>query len=246
MVLGCVVASRAERQLARRAAVESRDFARGSELPAEILRISAQSPSVDVLKYAAERLQHGEVIAIPTDTFYGLAADPFNLAAVEEIYRVKGRPENRALPILVSSIEQAATLSRDLPDNFLRLAQKLWPGALTIVVQASNKLPLKVTANKGRVALRWPNSRVACAIIEQVGSPITGTSANISGYPSCSNAQELVQQLGERLPLILDSGETGASVSSTIVNLEDDDWKIVREGQVPEEEIAKALADSNS
>jgi L-threonylcarbamoyladenylate synthase len=105
---------------------------------------------------------------------------------------------------------------------------------------------MKVTANKGRVALRWPKSRVACAIIGQLGSPITGTSANISGFPSCSNAQELVKQLGERLPLILDSGETGATVSSTIVDLEDDDWKIVREGQVPEEEIAKALADFNS
>jgi L-threonylcarbamoyladenylate synthase len=175
-----------------------------------------------------------------------LAADPFNLAAVEEIYRVKGRPENRALPILVDSIEHAAILTRDLPLNFLKLAKKFWPGPLTIVVQASHRLPLNVTANKGRVALRWPNSRVACAIIEHLGSPITGTSANVSGFPSCSNAQELIQQLGERLPLILDSGDTGASMSSTIVNLEDDDWKIVREGQVPEEEIAKALADSNS
>src|SRR6201984_2194717 len=130
MVLGCVVASRAERQLARRAAVESRDFARGSELPAEILRISAQSPSVDVLKYAAERLQHGEVIAIPTDTVYGLAADPFNLSAVEEIYRVKGRPEERALPILVNSPDQAMLLAREVPRNFLRLAKEFWPGGL--------------------------------------------------------------------------------------------------------------------
>jgi L-threonylcarbamoyladenylate synthase len=94
------------------------------------------------------------------------------------------------------------------------------------------------------VALRWPNSRVACAIIEQVGSPITGTSANISGYPSCSDAQELVKQLGERLPLILDSGDTGARVSSTIVNLDGDGWSIVREGQISEGEIEKALVDS--
>jgi tRNA threonylcarbamoyl adenosine modification protein (Sua5/YciO/YrdC/YwlC family) len=157
---------------------------------------------------------------------------------------VKGRPENRALPILVSSIEQAAVLTRDLPENFLKLAQKLWPGALTIVVEASQRLPLKVTANKGRVALRWPNSRVACAIIEQVGSPITGTSANISGFPSCSNAQELVKQLGERLPLILDGGDTGARVSSTIVNLDGDVWSIVREGQISERDIEKVLSDS--
>ena len=213
-------------------------------MPAELLKVSAGAPDSTAIRYAAEFIKRGQVVGVPTDTFYGLAADPFNLAAVEEIYRVKGRPENRALPILVNSIEQAATLTRDLPENFLKLAQRLWPGALTIVIQGSNRLPLKVTANKGRVALRWPNSRVACAIIEQVGSPITGTSANISGYPSCSNAQELVKQLGERLPLILDSGDTGARVSSTIVNLEGEDWKIVRAGQITEDEIEKTLAES--
>ena len=215
-------------------------------MPAELLKVSAGAPDSTAIHYAAEFIKRGRVVAVPTDTFYGLAADPFNLAAVEEIYRVKGRPENRALPILVSSIEQAAILTRDLPLNFLRLANKLWPGALTIVVEASHSHPLKVTANKGRVALRWPNSRVACAVIEQVGSPITGTSANISGFPSCSNAQELIKQLGERLPLILDGGDTGATVSSTIVSLDGDDWTVVREGQISEEEIAKALADSDS
>ena len=213
-------------------------------MPAELLKVSAGAPDSTAIRYAADFIRRGQVVGVPTDTFYGLGADPFNLAAVEEIYRVKGRPENRALPILVSSVEQAAMLTRDPPDNFLKLAQKLWPGALTIVVQASHKVPLKVTANKGRVALRWPNARVACAIIEQVGSPITGTSANISGYPSCSNAHELVQQLGERLPLILDSGDTGARVSSTIVNLDGEDWKIVRQGQISEDEIERVLAEA--
>jgi L-threonylcarbamoyladenylate synthase len=210
-------------------------------LPAELLKVSAGAPDTTAIRYAAEFIKRGQVIGVPTDTFYGLAADPFNLAAVEEIYRVKGRPENRALPILVNSVAQAAALGRDLPINFFRLAQRFWPGALTIVVEASHALPLKVTANKGRVALRWPNSRVACAIIEQLEGPITGTSANISGYPSCSNADDLVKQLGKRLPLILDSGETGATVSSTIVNLVDDTWKIVREGQISAAEIARAL-----
>ncbi len=213
-------------------------------MPAELLKVSAGAPDSTAIRYAAEFIKRGQVVGVPTDTFYGLAADPFNLAAVEEIYRVKGRPENRALPILVNSIEQAAILTRNVPLNFLKLAEKLWPGALTIVVEASHRLPLKITANRGRVAVRWPNSKVACAIIEEVGSPITGTSANISGFPSCSNAQELVKQLGERLPLIVDSGETGATVSSTIVNLNDEDWSIVREGQISEEEIAEALAEA--
>jgi L-threonylcarbamoyladenylate synthase len=212
-------------------------------LPAELLKVSATSPDNNVIRYAAQFISRGSVVAVPTDTYYGLAADPFNLAAVEEIYRVKGRPENRALPILVSSIEQTIPLTRDLPENFLKLAQKFWPGALTLLVDASNRLPLKVTANKGRVALRWPGSKVACALIDQLSSPITGTSANISSYPSCSNAKELAEQLGDRLPLILDSGETGAVLSSTIVDLRKDQWRIVREGIVTEDQIRKALAD---
>jgi tRNA threonylcarbamoyl adenosine modification protein (Sua5/YciO/YrdC/YwlC family) len=210
-------------------------------LPAELLKVSAVTPDRNAIVYAADFISRGRVVGVPTDTFYGLAADPFNLSAVEEIYRVKGRPEDRALPILVNSIEQAMTLARDVPPVFLTLAQKFWPGALTLLVDASHKLPLKVTANKGRVALRWPGSRVISALIDQLGGPVTGTSANISGYPSCSNADDLMRQLGERLPLILDSGETGAMLSSTIVNLKNDEWQVVREGLVTEQEIERAL-----
>src|SRR3984957_13380244 len=102
----------------------------GHELPAELLRITAETHDSNAIQYAAELIRRGKVVGVPTDTFYGLAADPFNLAAVEEIYRVKGRPEDRALPILVCSLEQALTLTRELPDTFLKLAQKFWPGAL--------------------------------------------------------------------------------------------------------------------
>lgn len=194
-------------------------------------------PDSNAVRYAATFIRRGEVVGVPTDTFYALAADPFNLAAVEEIYRVKGRPENRALPILVNSIDQAVMLARDLPPNFLKLAKKFWPGPLTLLVDASHQIPLKVTANMGRAALRWPNSPTACALIEQLGSPITGTSANISGFPSCSNAEQLMEQLGDRLPLILDAGDTGAMISSTIVDLRDSEWRIIREGLVSAEDI---------
>jgi L-threonylcarbamoyladenylate synthase len=210
-------------------------------LAAELLKISAVDPDKKLVEYAAQYIRRGEVVGIPTDTFYGLAADPFNLSAIEAIYRVKGRPEDRALPILVSSIEQALTLAKEVPPVFLTLAQKFWPGALTLLVDASQKLPLKVTANKGRVALRWPGSVVVTALIEHLGHPVTGTSANISGHPSCSNADDLMMQLGDRLPLILDSGETGALLSSTIVDLRDGNWRIVREGLVSEQEIERAI-----
>ena len=210
-------------------------------MPAEILRINAQSPSVDVLRYAAERLLHGEVVAIPTDTVYGLAADPFNLSAVEEIYRVKGRPDERALPILVNSLDQAMLLSREVPRNFLRLAEEFWPGALTLVVDASHRLPLKVTANTGRIALRWPRSEVVARLIEEFDGPLTGTSANLSGSPACTGAEQVFTQLGDRLQLILDAGETKSAAPSTIVELHGDMWKVLREGAISSKEIEAAL-----
>jgi tRNA threonylcarbamoyl adenosine modification protein (Sua5/YciO/YrdC/YwlC family) len=191
--------------------------------------------------YAADFISRGRVVGLPTDTFYALSADPFNLSSIEHVFRVKGRAENKALPILVNSIEQAVTLARDLPDSFLVLAHKFWPGALTLVVEATHRLPLKVTGNTGRVALRWPNSRIASALIEAVHGPITGTSANLSPFPSCTNASQIVKQLGERLPLILDSGDTGAILASTIVRVNGKEWTIIREGAIPEYEIHAAM-----
>jgi L-threonylcarbamoyladenylate synthase len=211
-------------------------------LPAELLRVNAQAPEADVLRYAAHFLARGCVVAVPTDTFYGLAADPFNLAAVDEIYRVKGRPETQALPILVNSLDQATLLARAVPANFLRLAQAFWPGALTLVVDAGHRLPLKVTANTGRIALRWPRSPVAERLIEEFDGPITGTSANASGLPSCSSAEQVVTQLGTRLPLVLDAGETGSTLASTIVGLWGETWKVLREGLIPSADIEKTLA----
>lgn len=215
--------------------------AASEHLPVEVLKISPEAPERHVIEYAAGFIKRGQVIAIPTDTFYGLSADPFNLSAIERVFQVKGRPENRALPILVNSIEQAVTLMRDVPEPFLVLAQKFWPGALTLVVEATHRLPRKVTGNNGRVALRWADSRIATALIEAVGGPITGTSANLSGHPSCTNATQIVEQLGDRLPLILDAGDTGGVLASTIVRIVGDDCVIAREGAVPNSEIEKAF-----
>ena len=224
---------------------------KAKKLPAELLRVSAQTPEADVLRYAAHFLFRGSVIGIPTDTFYGLAADPFNLAAVDELYRVKGRPDTRALPILVNSLDQALVLMRQgtlegttiehPPRNFLRLAEAFWPGGLTLVVEASNRVPLKVTANTGKVALRWPKSPVVEQLIGEFGGPITGTSANISGFPACANTEQLMKQLGLKLPLVLDAGETGAGLPSTIVGLRDEQWEILREGAIPVAEIERIL-----
>ena len=214
-------------------------------MSAELLQISPENPDPAAMRYAADFIRRGELVAIPTDTFYGIAADPFNLSAVDQIYRVKGRPETRALPILVNATTQAIALSRDVPYTFHKLAAKFWPGPLTLLVEASTGVPLKVTAQTGNVALRWPKSAIVDALIALVKGPITGTSGNISGQPACASAVELLEQMGDRLPLILDAGETPGNLASTIVKLEGDDWEIMREGVITEQEIRAALEDES-
>jgi tRNA threonylcarbamoyl adenosine modification protein (Sua5/YciO/YrdC/YwlC family) len=225
-------------QFERHFRLESTRF---STLSAELLKISPENPDPEAIRYAAEFIRRGELVAIPTDTFYGIAADPFNLAAVDQIYRVKGRPETRALPILVNTTTQAISLSRDVPYTFHKLAAKFWPGPLTLLVEASTGVPLKVTAHTGNVALRWPNSPIVNALISLTGGPITGTSGNISGQPACSTAMALLEQMGDRLPLIIDAGETPGNLASTIVKLDGDDWEIMREGVISEEQLRNCM-----
>ncbi len=209
---------------------------------AEILAISPEKPEPQLIERAVQLLRRGEVVGVPTDTLYGLAADPFNLAAVARLYQIKGRPERRALPILIASIDQAEELVGDLPDIFFHLSGRFWPGPLTLVVDASRRVPLKVTGNTGRVALRIPRAEIPCALINALGTPVTGTSANLSGFSACLDAGQVVEQLGERLPLILDGGASKTRLASTVVDLRGEQWRILREGPIGEGEIQEALS----
>jgi tRNA threonylcarbamoyl adenosine modification protein (Sua5/YciO/YrdC/YwlC family) len=194
-----------------------------------------------VLEYATRLILAGKVIAYPTDTFYGLGVDPFNLAAVTEIFRIKGRTSDRPLPLLVASLDQAADLANDPPGLFFRLAKQFWPGPLTIVVPASSQIPLKVTANTGKVGLRWPNAPLAVALVEAISRPITGTSANLSELPSCSTARDVEEQIGKDLPLILDGGATEGKLASTVVELKGERGRILRSGGIPESDLKEFL-----
>ena len=208
---------------------------------AEILKVSPENPESITVRRAAELIRRGDVVGLPTDTFYGLAADPFNLAAVARIYEIKGRPERKALPILLASLEQAEEMVGDVPDIFFVLAERFWPGALTLVVDAASRVPLKVTGNTGRVALRQPDSKITTAVIAAAGTPVTGTSANLSGFAACNSAAQVVKQMGERLPLILDGGESRALLASTVVDLRGENWIVVREGPISEDQIREAI-----
>jgi tRNA threonylcarbamoyl adenosine modification protein (Sua5/YciO/YrdC/YwlC family) len=210
---------------------------------AEILRVDPDEPELDRVEYIVSCIRSGKVVGVPTDTFYGLAVDPVNLRAVEKIYEIKSRLKHKPLSLLIANANQAYGLARDVGANFDRLAERFWPGPLTLIVRAGSRLPLRSTANTGNVALRVPDCPIPRAIVEAFGLPITATAANLQGALECNNAACVRDQIGDRIPLIVDGGPTGRSVSTTIVDLSSGDgsWRILREGAIPTHEIALAL-----
>ena len=211
---------------------------------AEILKINNEKPEASLIRYAADQIRAGEVLGMPTDTFYGLAADPFNLRAVDRVYEIKSRSRHKPLSLLIESVEQSEELARPLPEEFAALARKFWPGPLTIIVKASSRLPLKVTANTGNVALRIPNSRISLAVVQAAQIPITATSANLSGEAECTTALAVRDQLQDRISIIVDGGTSPREVASTIIDLTDEEarWRILREGAIPSQEISEFFA----
>jgi len=212
-------------------------------LSAEILRVHPDEPEPERIKYIADCLAQGQVVALPTDTFYGLAVDPVNLHAVDRIYEIKTRARHKPLSLLVADVTHAYAIARDLDTAFDTLAERFWPGPLTVIVRAGSKLPLRVTANTGNVALRVSESVIAAAVVRHLGLPITATSANLAGLPECTYATCVREQIGDRIPLIVDGGPTARSVPTTIVDLSNggDRWEVLREGAIPTHEIALAL-----
>lgn len=216
----------------------------GTAVHAEIVKINHESPEASLVKYAAERITSGHVLGMPTDTFYGLAADPLNLRAVERVYEIKSRSRHKPLSLLIESVDQAEELARPLPEEFYSLARRFWPGPLTIIVQAASRLPLKVTANTGNVALRVPSAKIPLAVIQAAGIPITATSANLSGASECTTAEQVRDQLQDRISIIVDGGTSPREVASTIVDLSDHEarWRVIREGAIPAKEISTFFA----
>jgi len=229
--------------LRRSGADEIKSWLGKFSLNAEVIRIHPDEPEPHLIGLVVESLQRGDVVALPTDTFYGLAVDPVNLRAVEHIYELKTRARHKPLSLLIADVAQAYELARSIDGNFDKLAEKFWPGPLTIVVKAGSKLPLRVTANTGNVALRVPEAAICRAVVSALGLPITATSANLSGQPECTYAGLVREQFGEKIPLIVDGGPTARSVATTIVDLSGggNSWMILREGAIPTHEIALAL-----
>jgi len=198
-----------------------------------------QTNQPEAIKKALKILGQGGLIAFPTDTVYGLGALAFNNAAIESIYIAKNRPIEKAIPILIGDLSDLDQIADNIPNMALRFAARFWPGPLTCIVPKKQTLPLAVSATS-TVAVRIPDHVDARALLRAAG-PMAVTSANISGQPSPSSAQEVYAQLNSRIPFILDGGTTHGGVPSTLVDCTGEVPVIVREGPITLDELLTAL-----
>jgi L-threonylcarbamoyladenylate synthase len=206
----------------------------------DLIEIDPERPSMRAIERAAAAVRRGEVVAIPTDALYTLVADPLNLHAVGRVFAAKGRESIRSLPLLVSDIVMAEELASEVSARFYLLARKFWPGPLTIIAPASSRVPLKVTGNTGRLALRQSQSKVANALLERLSQPLIATSANLSGQPTCTSGIEVFGVMDGSVDLVLDGG-TVAGTGATTIDVTEVMWKVIKEGAIAEKEIAEVL-----
>jgi len=181
----------------------------------------------------------GGVIAFPTDTVYGLGADAFDSTAVARIYEIKNRPKHRQFPLLIADIKQLTTLANPIPEIAWFLARRFWPGGLTLVLPKIDSLPAYLAPGP-TIAVRVPDHPVCLAIIQHLGNPVIGTSANISGQPAALTADEVRQQLGEKIDFVINGGKCPGGKESTVVDVSHESPMILRQGIMPSDEIDKA------
>jgi L-threonylcarbamoyladenylate synthase len=206
----------------------------------DLIEINSENPEPAIIARAAEEISRGRVIGVPTDALYVLVADPLNLQAVGRVYASKGRDAVRSLPLAISDLLMAEDLGKELDSRFYILARHFWPGPLTIIVPASAKVPLKVTGNTGRLALRQAKSKTLNAIIEKIGHALIATSANLSGEPTLCSGIELFAAMDGRIDLVLEGGLC-AGPGPTTIDVTEPYWRVIKEGAITEKEIAERL-----
>src|SRR5206468_753020 len=180
--------------------------------------VDPESPQRDAIEEAAHWIRNGRVVAVPTDTLYGLAVDPFHVEAVGRLFAAKGRSAERAVPLVAADVAQLIEHLSPLSHLAATLADRFWPGPLTLLVTAPSALARDVDGGTGKVGVRVPNHSVVRAIAAACGRPITATSANISGEPATALPDVVERTLGDRIDLLIDTGPTPGGPPSTIVD----------------------------
>ena len=184
-------------------------------------------------------LKQGGIVACPTDTVYGMGAAINIESAVERVFQIKGRPHSRALPILLAEKYQIAEVAKIVPPLARRLADRFFPGALTIVLPKADSVSNIVTGGRKTIAIRIADHPIPIAVVRGLGVPIVGTSANLSGSPSALTAEEVRAQLGDRVDMIINGGKCPGGWESTIIDLSGETPRILRQGPISMEELKK-------
>ena len=195
----------------------------------------------EIFDRAISILEGGGLIALPTDTVYGLAADPWNGEAVKRLYEAKDRSELKSIPVLLRGEAAINKVAVDLPERVRAIAEKFWPGPLTIVVRRKSELPSEISATD-TVGVRAPDHEFALALLKKYG-PIAATSANRSGKPAAMTAEQVVSTLGGMIDLIVDGGETAGGVPSTVVDFTASSPILLREGPISVESVLEVWED---
>lgn len=198
-------------------------------------------PKPETIRQAAAVIRGGGVVCFPTRCLYGLGADAFNAAAVERVFDIKQRPAELPLLVLINSPAQMDGLARSIPRVAHVLMQRFWPGRLTLVLEAEASLPERLTAGTGKIGIRLAAHTVARALVEAVGNPITGTSANISGGTGCRQISELDPKIRRQVDIVLDGGPLKGGVGSTVVDVTGESPVLIREGEVSKPEIMAVI-----
>ena len=207
---------------------------------APIYDCSAEAELLTGMRLARTAIGRGELVVIPTDTVYGVAADAFNPAAVQRLIDAKGRTRQSPPPVLIPGIPTLDALAESVPDEVRALVAKFWPGPLTVILPAQSSLSWDLGETKGTVALRMPANRIALELLSETG-PLAVSSANLTGEPAATTAIEAERMLGDSVALYLDDGETGelpsTIVDATGLSAPEGKLRIVREGVIPASEI---------
>jgi L-threonylcarbamoyladenylate synthase len=210
-------------------------------MPARIFKTDTPDRLQTAVQEAAQTILSGGVVGFPTESFYGLAVHALNEKAIERLFAVKGRREDNPVLILIAFKESLDTYVTGVSDRARKLMERFWPGGLTLVFFAQPILPQSLTAGTGKIGVRLSSHPVPRELAKAVGAPITGTSANRSGQPSCLTAEEVMEAVGEDIDLILDGGRTPGGKGSMVLDVTLDPPVILRQGMVSHEELLPFL-----
>jgi L-threonylcarbamoyladenylate synthase len=208
---------------------------------AKILKVNPECPEPASIEEAAGAIREKKLVAFPTDTVYGLGADAFSVEAIRRVFQAKERRPGKPFSLLVSGFTGLELLVEETPPQALLLASSFWPGPLTLVFKASRRVPDLLTSSSGKVGIRIPDNKIALALIKAAGTPLTGSSANRSGGAEPIGAEDVQQDLGERIDLILDGGKVKLGTPSTVLDISNGSPRVLRWGVISRVRIEEVL-----